>query len=145
MSKQSSTESGPSSSNRGLSRQSSSETGVSANRNNPYQSWHGTPRVAEKRVPNGGPELNSLPRRQSRRLSSNTEAAIPLIEYSFVENNGHYSSLENNQTGRRPRSDNRRSYTLHESEAAEAEDYYPDDHRPPPKGGYVKYNSFANY
>ena len=59
MSKQSSTESGPSSSNR-LSRQSSSETtergpaGGGPRRslgggNDPYQSWHGTPRVEHRR------------------------------------------------------------------------------------------------
>ena len=204
MSKQSSTESGPSSSNR-LSRQSSSETtgggggtgtgpgGPGAgNRNNPYQSWHGTPRVEHRR--SNGAELNShttsLPRRpmgvDGKRRSGGDPSAIPLIEYSLVENGHHseaarhYATLERSgqRGGARPKvnvSDNRRSHPAAtydnanhigggrlgnhvDSEAAEAEDYYPDgnlDQQPPrppmprgPRGpgvGYVKYNSFANY
>ena len=117
MSKQSSTESGPSSRPSGLSRQSSSATDGgpippvpgSGNRNNPYQSWHGTPRNEHPRAVGGvggrGADLNShtasLPRRgggglvdkrRSAHLSDSRgggdAAAIPLIEYSLVEN-GH--------------------------------------------------------
>ena len=115
MSKQSSTESGPSSRPSGLSRQSSSATDggpvppVPGNRNNPYQSWHGTPRNEHPRAGAGGgrsaavggADLNShtasLPRRgldkrRSAHLSdprgADAAAAIPLIEYSLVEN-GH--------------------------------------------------------
>ena len=117
MSKQSSTESGPSSRPSGLSRQSSSATDGgpippvpgSGNRNNPYQSWHGTPRNEHPRAGGGvggrGADLNShtasLPRRgggglvdkrRSAHLSDSRgggdAAAIPLIEYSLVEN-GH--------------------------------------------------------
>ena len=217
MSKQSSTESGPSSSNR-LSRQSSSETtergpagGGSGPRrslgggNDPYQSWHGTPRVEHRR--SNGAEFNShttsLPRRNphggvegggKRRSQGNADpSAIPLIEYSLVEQNGHhvedtarlYATVDHNRGrgsggggGARPKvnvSDNRRSFHDNanhigessrlgnhvDSEAAEAEDYYPDEpshsrqQRGPPGGGrgvghapggvYVKYNSFANY
>ena len=217
MSKQSSTESGPSSSNR-LSRQSSSETtergpaggGQQPRRsigggNDPYQSWHGTPRVEHRR--SNGAQFNShttsLPRRPhgggeggggKRRSQGNADpSAIPLIEYSLVEQNGHhiedtarlYATVDHNRGGgqrgggARPKvnvSDNRRSFHDNanhigesnrlgnhvDSEAAEAEDYYPDEpshsrqQRGPPGGvgprgpggpgvSYVKYNSFANY
>ena len=201
LSKQSSTESGPSSSNR-LSRQSSSETTAGGNSRNPYQSWHGTPRADANRRPSqhplpNGPDLNSLPRRTQQRrsltgaslINSDPASAIPLIEYSLVENGGHhfdpaperlYSTLERNRAGGPPprgskmnvsdnamTSSNRRyDHNNHmgpqsnhiapmgnhmDSEAAEAEDYYPDTCNPqiPPgggnRGGYVKYNSFANY
>lgn len=181
MSKQSSTESGPSSSNR-LSRQSSSETtmgGVNPPGNgsrNPYQSWHGTPRADPRsqlnhRPSNAGQELNSLPRRNldKRRsvvaANNDPSAAIPLIEYSLVENGhhggqGHYSTLDRggrNNPAVSARKAVNVSYENHvnhlDSEAAEAEDYYPDTTRIQPArnsiggggGGYVKYNSFANY
>jgi hypothetical protein len=181
MSKQSSTESGPSSSNR-LSRQSSSETtqgGPSVTSRNPYQSWHGTPRADAQRRPNGGPELNSLPRRHRRPSGTfnDQSAAIPLIEYSLVGNGGqsfeaaeasrHYATLGHGGRGglagpnrAKMQSDmTRRSYdnSNHcgglvgnhmDSEAAEAEDYYPDTSEPTVHRGnsaYVKYNSFANY
>ena len=71
MSKQSSTESGPSSSNR-LSRQSSSATDggppPGGGNRNPYQSWHGTPRNEHpRRSGNNAGDFNShtasLPRR----------------------------------------------------------------------------------
>ena len=211
MSKQSSTESGPSSSNR-LSRQSSSETTgggppgggggggtgpggprIAGNRD-PYQSWHGTPRVEHRGGRGNGAELNShttsLPRRSmgvdGKRRSAGDPSAIPLIEYSLVENGHHdeaarhYATLERSgqRGGARPKvnvSDNRRSHPAAtydnanhigggrlgnhvDSEAAEAEDYYPDGNleQQPPRpqmprgprgaaGGYVKYNSFANY
>lgn len=66
----------------------------SANRN-PYQSWHGTPRADHQR--RSGADLNShttsLPRRNNtldrRRMGNDRDAAIPLIEYSLVENGGH--------------------------------------------------------
>ena len=236
MSKQSSTESGPSniSSNR-LSRQSSSETTMGApapargiisdgrdggGGNNPYQSWHGTPRTDHqpRRSTGNVSELNSLPRQRHqqhrRSMTCNNESAIPLIEYSMTGpgragsgnpllidngemdqpvNERHYSTLDRASGGGQRGvdfSDNRRTYndnanhigggrlgnhidSSHSAEAAEAEDYYPDDtaHEPqrgrqgqlpmtprgggrgghdprgmdPGGGGYIKYNSFANY
>ena len=197
MSKQSSTESGPSSSNR-LSRQSSSETtagggggGGPANprgsRGDPYQSWQGTPRVEHRR--SNGAEFNShttsLQRKRRSQGNTGDPSAIPLIEYSLVENghhedHRHYATVDHRGGqrvgGARPKvnvSDNRRSMAATydnanhigesrlgnhvDSEAAEAEDYYPDEPShsrqparvggPPQRGqgGYVKYNSFANY
>ena len=197
--------------------------------NNPYSSWHGTPRADHqpRRSTGNVTELNSLPRQQGRQnhhrrsVTCNNDPAlvIPLIEYnmasgmppagSHLDNGGemlhnadnerHYSTLDRvdrgdrggdqrgpQRVGARPKvnvvSDNRRTYdnANHigggghlgnhvDSEAAEAEDYYPDDTDPsqrnrgpgggglsggiqpqPPMtsgraGGYVKYNSFANY
>lgn len=179
MSKQSSTESGPSSSNR-LSRQSSSETTMGGGVNpgpgprNPYQSWHGTPRSDPRSQLNhrpsnagqAGQELNSLPRRnmdKRRSVAANNDpSAIPLIEYSLVENGhhgGHYATLDRGGRSVGSAGVSRKavnvSYENHvnhlDSEAAEAEDYYPDTTRIQPArnsisgGGYVKYNSFANY
>ena len=201
--------------------------------NNPYSSWHGTPRADHqpRRSTGNVTELNSLPRQQGRQtrrsVTCNNDPAlvIPLIEYNMAsaghgdggggpagtlldngemlhaaDNDRHYSTLDRvdrggGRVGARPKvnvvSDNRRTYdnANHigghlgnhvDSEAAEAEDYYPDDTnhpsassqrnrgpgggggsgggmQPPPPGmtsggvvrdragGYVKYNSFANY
>jgi hypothetical protein len=133
LSKQSSTESGPSSSNR-LSRQSSSETaGGGGLRGDPYQNYHGTPKSDHPRR-SAAAELNttSLPRRghidrghdSKRRSAGNDDpSAIPLIEYSLVENGhqvdhgdhrgqGHYAVPDRARSGggARPKvqSDNRR-------------------------------------
>ena len=122
-------------------------------------------------------------------MNADPASSIPLIEYSLVENGLEppagperiYSTLDRaGRVGARPKlaSDNRRfdHVTNHidsrrpplgnhvDSEAAEAEDYYPDTCDPQPHpvggggvphgvphgvprgpGGYVKYNSFANY
>lgn len=165
MSKQSSTESGPSSSNR-LSRQSSSETMLPASgkrqnilknsgaewqkEGNGGQSWHGTPRADPRRMPTPqASHSTSLPRHfhaaasghhgpnQRRDKSDSGNTRIPLIEYHLLDRDSDSGSDVKVINGVR-----KSPYIKRHSE-----EHDEDSHRKlgPDNKPYIKYNSFANY
>ncbi len=158
MSKQSSTESGPSSSQR-LSRQSSSETmlpvsGKRQTKSNAPEwqkesvssgglSWHGTPRADPRRM--ATPQAShstSLPRHfhapnQRRNIPDPGNTRIPLIEYHLLDRDSDSGSDVKIINGARKSPYIKRHSGEHDEDA----------HRKlgPDNKSYIKYNSFANY
>lgn len=160
MSKQSSTESRPSSSNR-LSHQSSSETTlpVSGKRRSSKtaewqkdqgadggQSWHGTPRADPRRTAMAqSSHSTSLPRHFQAQPGSQAyskadpggNSRIPLIEYHLLERNSETVGDAEVINSVRKGHYSKRHSGEHDDD--------PHSKLGPDHKSYIKYNSFANY